>query len=126
MIERYKQCLASIQHFKNLAREYGKLHLSMDDTHKAAGIYSSCLREEYVEVTWRRTGRYGFEELGEFVVPVEVLCNKDCWADYIQAEVDAQRLKERQRSEIKNAEQKRRAVEAAKKLLQDEGIIGLG
>jgi hypothetical protein len=125
LIEDYHKCFASIQCFKNLARAYGNLHLSLDDTHPKAFIESSKLRERDVEITWRLDGLYGYTDGGEFLVPIELLCDKEAWRDSIQAEVDAQRLKEKQVRDAQIEKRRLQEIEAAKKLLQDEGIIDL-
>jgi hypothetical protein len=122
MIDRYKQFVKDEYHFETMAQEYGYLYLAMSNMAENTEIEDVSFHGDSVTVTWQWWGGYGAIDRGSYFIPVEIFCNRDSWKDHIQAEIDAKKLKEKQDKETEAAKRKMKDIEAAKKLLQHEGM----
>jgi len=122
MIDRYEHFATESRYFEDLAREYGRLYLSMDGTGDGMDIEEVCFEETSVDLLWKWYGNYGAYDTGNIHVLSTILCNRDLWVDHIQAEIDAKHLKASQTKQAELDRLRCQKIEAAKKLLQDEGL----
>jgi hypothetical protein len=124
MLNRYRNFLTESSYFKQLAHEYGRLHLSLDDSREYSFVENRevVFKDDLVIIQWRWNGKYGYIEGGEFEVPIDVLCDKTRWNDYIKSEVAAKRLHEQQIKQVEQTRRRTQEIEAAKKLLREEGV----